>query len=105
MVRFGGIRWFWVGGLFILSVLLVSCQGLEGTYISADGSEKMEFRRNGEVYITDSVGFTVLGKYELQGKRLIVKVEIFGITEIAEFTIEGDRIVSTDGKMVYARKR
>jgi len=81
-----------------------SQQGFEGTYVSADGEETMEFWQNGEVYIKPSdFESTLFGKYELREKQLIVKVEFLGIPIVYKFTIEGDRIVAEDGE-VYIRK-
>lgn len=99
--------------LFVVALLaFCATSQLSGTYVCTKSSEKilgfhngtiLEFKPNGEVYIKSPDGKGLVGKYELSGEKLNIKLEILGTTMVVEGKVEGSRIVFSDGAVFEKR--
>lgn len=88
--------------------------GFSGNYICTKGNGSfqtgatLEFKPNGEVYITTPFGMTgtnmtIAAKYEISGNRITIKIETLG-TYILKGEIKDDKIIMDDGTVLEKRR-
>lgn len=90
-------RWLLGPAMLALSLCLpgCSCDGVEGTYTDAENVIKLELKDGDRAYITMGDLGSKAGEYEVDGDRVIVKMD----GDSAVFTRKEDG--SLDGGMMF----
>lgn len=80
-------------------LLLAGCGGMSGTYENAESGNKIEFTGD-SVYVTIAPAPTIAGTYEIDGEKVILKMEGQSIV----LTRKGSSLEGGPFGMTFARK-
>jgi len=102
-----------IAGIFVFTKFfsshsLFSPSGLSGKYVCIKGGSGRsffrgnvaEFKPNGEVYLSSEGEPSVVGKYEVDGETLTIRVDVLGSQYILKGTIQGNSIIFDDGAIL-----
>jgi len=99
-----------IAGIFAFTKLfpsrpLFGPSGVSGKYICIKGGsgqsfytgDIVEFKPNGEVYLSSEGQPSVVAKYEVDGENVTIRIDVMGSQYVLKGTIKGNTIVFDDG--------